>query len=190
MLTKSKVILCAIITMVTATVECTYSGCESQKISTSLEKDNEITECNIVETKEDTFENIVVEDTVTETKIEIDNEADAVEVIKPISLGNFKLTAYCSCEKCCGIWSINRPIDEYGNEIVYGSIGEVLRAGYSIATDPDVIPYNSKVMINGQIYEVQDCGGAIKQNRIDVYYSSHQDAVNFGIQYAEVFLLP
>lgn len=43
-------------------------------------------------------------------------------------------------------------------------------------------------MINGKIYKAQDCGGAIKGNRIDVYFKNHNDALNFGVQYAEVFI--
>lgn len=34
-----------------------------------------------------------------------------------ISLGRFKLTAYCSCRKCCGSYADNRPVDENGETI-------------------------------------------------------------------------
>ena len=108
---------------------------------------------------------------------------------KKESLGEFKLTAYCSCEKCCGKWALNRPKDENGKDIVYGSSGTILVAGTSIAVDPSVIPYGSQVEINGHTYTAQDTGGAIKGNRIDVYFDNHQDALNFGVQYEEVFLI-
>ena len=39
-------------------------------------------------------------------------------------IGSFDLTAYCSCEKCCGIWAKNRPMDENGEQIVLGASGE------------------------------------------------------------------
>ena len=100
-----------------------------------------------------------------------------------ISLGNFKLTAYCSCSKCCGEWADKRP-----DGIVYGSIGKELIVGYSIAVDPEVIPYGTVVTINGQEYEAMDCGGAINGNQIDIYFSDHDEALDFGVQYAEVFL--
>ena len=106
-----------------------------------------------------------------------------------VSLGEFKLTAYCSCQKCCGQWAINRPRDENGDEIVYGSIGIRLIAGVSIAVDPNVIPYNTEVIINGHTYKAQDCGGAIDGNEIDVYFDDHQEALNFGVQYTEVFII-
>ena len=104
------------------------------------------------------------------------------------SLGTYKLTAYCSCKKCCGKWAENRPLDENGNPIVYTSIGAIAKAGTTIAVDPSVIPYGSKVKINGHTYIAQDCGGAIKGNRIDIYFDDHQEALQFGVQTAEVFL--
>lgn len=114
----------------------------------------------------------------TETNKEVDTQA-----VEPVSLGEFKLTAYCPCEICCGVWANNRP-----NGIVYGAIGEELKEGFSIAVDPSVIPYRTEVVINGNIYKAQDCGGAIKGNRIDVYFENHDDALEFGVQYAEIFI--
>jgi 3D (Asp-Asp-Asp) domain-containing protein len=116
-------------------------------------------------------------------------EAQEVEVPELESMGEFKLTAYCSCAKCCTEkWANNRPKDENGNEIVIGASGEVLEAGKSIAVDPKVIPYGTTVLINGNEYIAQDCGGAIKKKRIDVYFDNHKDALEFGVQYAEIFI--
>ena len=126
----------------------------------------------------------IIETNNTTIETETDKEVDTNQVIKPVSLGNFKLTAYCSCSLCCGKWANNRP-----NGIVYGAIGEELKEGYSIAVDPNVIPYRTEVIINGHTYKAQDCGGAIKGNRIDIYFSSHKDALEFGVKYAEVFLV-
>ena len=102
------------------------------------------------------------------------------------SLGEFTLTAYCSCSRCCGKWANNRPQDEYGNELVIGASGELLTAGYSIAVDPDVIPYGTIVIINGQEYKAQDTG--VKGNEIDIYFITHKETVDFGIQAAEIFI--
>lgn len=104
------------------------------------------------------------------------------------SLGTFKLTAYCSCSKCCGKYAANRPKDENGNPIVYTASGARAQAGVTIAVDPRVIPYGTEVQINGHTYIAQDTGGAIKGNRIDVYFDNHQEAWNFGTQKAEVFV--
>ena len=109
------------------------------------------------------------------------------EEVEMVSLGEFKLTAYCSCSKCCGKWAKNRPKDKDGNEIVYGALGIELEEGTSIAVDSDVIPYGSTVYINGHAYTAHDTGGAVKGKHIDIYFADHQKAVEFGVQHAEVF---
>ena len=135
-----------------------------------------------IETDKQEAERTIEEDSIT---IETENykDGDTNQAIKPVSLGNFKLTAYCSCKLCCGKWANNRP-----NGVVYGAIGEELKEGYSIAVDPTVIAYRTEVIINGHTYKAQDCGGAIKGNRIDVYFEDHQTALEFGVQYAEVYV--
>ena len=100
-----------------------------------------------------------------------------------ISLGEFKLTAYCPCEKCCGVWANNRP-----DGIVYTASGEKAEAGKTIAVDPDVIPYGTEVKIGGHTYIAQDTGGAIKGNKIDVYYAEHSAALKHGVKYVEVMV--
>lgn len=93
------------------------------------------------------------------------------------SLGTFKLTAYCACEKCCGIWA---------NGITY--TGTEATADRTIAVDPSVIPLGSTIYINGQPYIAEDIGGAIKGNRIDIFFPTHNEALQFGVQYAEVVI--
>lgn len=123
------------------------------------------------------------ETNIVKTNIKAAEQESIEERKEYTSLGEFKLTAYCSCEKCCGIWAYNRP-----NGVVYGAIGEELKEGYSIAVDPNVIPYGTEVIINEKVYKAQDCGGAIKGNRIDVYFDNHNDALEFGVKYEEIFL--
>ena len=143
----------------------------------------------LYEIKESDFNETVGDVTEEKNSVAESEEDMVVSETNKESLGEFKLTAYCSCEKCCGKWALNRPKDENGKDIVYGSTGAILVAGTSIAVDPSFIPYGSQVEINGHTYIAQDTGGAIKGNRIDVYFDSHQDALNFGVQYAEVFLV-
>ena len=98
-----------------------------------------------------------------------------------IYIGEFRLTAYCSCSKCCGKWALNRPKDENGNEIVYGAAGIALTEGISVAVDPKVIPYGTIIEFDDKLWIAHDTGGAIKGNRIDVYYSSHERALSSGM---------
>ena len=104
------------------------------------------------------------------------------------SLGIFRCTAYCSCYECCEEWALNRPVDEDGNEVVLTASGERAEQGKTIAVDTSVIPFGSVLMIDGQEYVAQDRGGAIKGQRIDVYFDSHADALEWGIQAHEVFV--
>jgi len=118
-----------------------------------------------------------VEDVVVlEETEEIDRKEE--KEINLTSLGEFKLTAYCPCSKCNGKWAGGIT-----------STGVTAQAEHTIAVDPKVIPYGSHVMINGHEYVAEDCGGAIKNARIDVYFDTHQEALNFGIKYAEVFMI-
>jgi 3D (Asp-Asp-Asp) domain-containing protein len=107
---------------------------------------------------------------------------------KIISLGEYKLTAYCSCEKCCGYWATIRPLDEDGNPIVYTADQSIAKQGVTVAADTSVLPFGTVLLIDGHEYIVQDRGGAIKGNRIDVYFESHEEALQFGVQYKEIFM--
>lgn len=93
------------------------------------------------------------------------------------SLGSFTLTAYCGCKKCCG------KTDKIT------ATGTKAKEGRTIAVDPKKISLGSTVIINGHSYVAEDRGGATKSNKIDIYFESHQDAINFGKQKAEVFLV-
>ena len=135
-----------------------------------------------------TKKTLVVEEIpiITPTPTPEGTEVEPETEYELISLGEFKLTAYCGCKKCCGKWADNRPVDEDGKEIVKGAIGKRLTADYSIAVDPKVIPYGTIVVIDGHEYEAMDCG--VKGNRIDVYFESHEDARKFAVQTKEVFI--
>lgn len=99
------------------------------------------------------------------------------------SIGEFRITAYCPCEKCCGIWAKNRP-----NGIVYTASGAKAEAGKTIAVDPDVIPYGTEVKIGDHTYIAQDSGSAIKGSKIDIYFEDHFKASKHGVKYAEVMV--
>ena len=95
-----------------------------------------------------------------------------------VSLGTFKLTAYCGCSSCNGQWT--------GYPTASGVMPTV---GRTIAVDPSVIPLGTKVVINGHTYVAEDTGGAIKGSKIDIFFSSHSEAMNFGVKYAEVYVI-
>ena len=92
------------------------------------------------------------------------------------SMGRFKLTGYCACMYCCG------------KTDGITSTGVKARAGRTIAVDPRIIPYGSTVIINGKEYVAEDCGGAIKNKKIDIFFNSHEEALEWGVKYAEVYV--
>ena len=88
----------------------------------------------------------------------------------------YKITAYCSCAKCCG----------KTNGIT--ACGTKAKAGRTIAA-PRGFKFGTKVSINGKTYVVEDRGGAIKGNRIDLYVNSHSEALRWGVKYLPVKVL-
>ena len=102
-------------------------------------------------------------------------DSTASTVAAPTSGTVFKITAYCACRQCCG---------SYANGIT--ATGTRATAGRTIAVDKSVIPLGSSVNINGHIYTAEDTGGAIKGNRIDIYFSNHAEALSWGVRYLPV----
>lgn len=81
-----------------------------------------------------------------------------------VSLGKFRLTAYCPCRKCSG---------GYGRQTATGARA---KEGVTIAADPRVLKYGTKVEIAGVgTRTVQDCGSAVKGKVIDVFVEKHAD---------------
>lgn len=95
-----------------------------------------------------------------------------------IDLGEFRITAYCACPVCC---------EQFSDGIT--ATGTVAIEGRTIAVDPDVIPLGSVVEINGAEYVAEDVGSAIKDKRIDIFFSDHNDALVWGVQDLEVYLV-
>ena len=60
-----------------------------------------------------------------------------------------------------------------------------------VAVDPTLIPYGSRVWIEGLgWFQAQDCGGAIKGLRLDVLTATQQDAMAFGKQSRFAIVVP
>lgn len=111
---------------------------------------------------------------IVEQTTEIPTEPTTQKAKKTITM---VVTAYCSCIKCCG-----------KTDGITAS-GVKAKQGVTIAADTRLFPFGTKLEIDGKIYTVQDKGGAIKGNRIDLYFENHQSALNFGRQTKEVTIL-
>lgn len=93
-------------------------------------------------------------------------------------IGDFTITYYCgeNYPHICGT----------GNGVT--ASGATAITGVTIAADPNVLPIGTTVYIEG-IGErtVQDTGGAIVGNRIDVFVNTHSEALENGIHTAKVY---
>lgn len=85
----------------------------------------------------------------------------------------YKITAYCSCAKCCG----------KSNGIT--ALGTRATAGRTVAASSK-FKFGTKLNINGHVYTVEDRGGAINGNKIDIYVNSHAEALSWGVKYLPV----
>jgi uncharacterized protein YabE (DUF348 family) len=63
--------------------------------------------------------------------------------------------------------------------------------GYStIAVDPTVIPYGTKLFVQGYGFAIAaDCGSAIKGNFIDVFFDTKREALNWAVKYVNLYVL-
>jgi len=108
-------------------------------------------------------------------------ERKPIKTLKPEPskefLGMVRVTAYCPCSKCCGEWAD-------GNTYT----GTKATANRTIAVDPDVIPLGTKVEIDGREYIAEDIGGAVDGERVDIFFNSHEEALEWGVQYHGVFI--
>ena len=94
-------------------------------------------------------------------------------------------TAYCPCERCCGSWALNRP-----DGIVYTASGAEAVQGVTIAADWSIYPPGTVLFVEGLgEMVVQDRGGAIQGQKIDVYFESHDDALQFGRQNVRFYIV-
>ena len=72
----------------------------------------------------------------------------------------------------------------------YTATGTKARYG-TLAVDPKVIPYGTKVYIKelDKVFTAEDCGGAIKGNKIDIFMGSETDAYSWGRRTIDIYIL-
>lgn len=88
------------------------------------------------------------------------------------------ISAYCPCAKCCG----------KTNGIT--ASGVRASANHTIAAS-SAYSFGTKIEIEGLgIFTVEDRGGAIQGNKIDVFFNSHQEALNFGRKQLRIRVVP
>ena len=70
------------------------------------------------------------------------------------------------------------------------SSGTRAEPGQTVATDPEVIPPGTWILIEGMgLFRAEDTGGAIEGDRIDIYMETHAEALDFGVQEVTAWIL-
>ena len=100
-----------------------------------------------------------------------------VRIAKKKYLGKFYITHYCPCAQCCGAG---------GGKIT--ASGTRPTVGRTVGVNPSLIPYGTKLKIGkNRGYVAEDTGGGIGWRHLDVFCSSHQEALNAGVGWEKVW---
>ncbi len=113
--------------------------------------------------------------------------------VKPQSV-TLMTTGYCKCGECCG-WRRNwllRPVYGYGpmkgKPKKIGQTASGVQAGRgTIAADTRLYPFGTIMYVEGYGYgRVEDRGGDIKGQHIDLFFRTHQQGLEWGRKTLEV----
>lgn len=89
------------------------------------------------------------------------------------------VTAYCPCRICC---------DKSADGIT--ASGHKVKSGDRFVAAPRSLPFGSKLRIPGYARDTPvlclDRGGAIKGNKLDVFFNTHKEARAWGVQKLKV----
>jgi len=94
-----------------------------------------------------------------------------------------EVTAYCPCPLCCGAGASGFTAS--GRRIGHNG-------GRFVAADPRY-KFGTRLLVPGyseEAVEVIDRGGSIKGNRLDVFFPTHQQAVDWGRRWVQVSIEP
>ena len=169
---------------------------DSQAMLLAVQNELDIANSDLNETKEnlriETEKNAGLNDELSKLQIEFANTNEELEIAnttvadlkgqeyKLVYLGDYKLTHYCPGfhGEPCGT----------GDGLT--ATGTKVTAGRTIAVDPKVIPYGTKVYIEGYGWRVaEDCGGGVKGNHIDIAMGTHDEAMAQGVKHRDVWIL-
>lgn len=127
-----------------------------------------------------TMEHTSYQPEIVEPLIAQQEEANTLKLGQPLK---FSATAYCACARCCGK---STGITASGMKAQYGVV----------AVDTRVIPLGTKLYIEnadgsftyGEAIAA-DTGGAIKGNKVDLFFPTHSEALAFGRKTVNVYIL-
>jgi 3D (Asp-Asp-Asp) domain-containing protein len=150
------------------TTESSSSSTSSEVVVEEEDEEDDVQSGNSSDYSDESFEDTSSEDTSSDTA---DTSSDSGSSSQGTYLGNFTLTAYCNCAQCCGT---------AGNLTASGTVPT---AGRTVAMAG--VPFGTKLLINGNVYTVEDLG--TPYGHVDIYCGSHEEALSFGLQSADVY---
>lgn len=103
-------------------------------------------------------------------------EAARAELTKPKLryYGNCRITGYCNCAACCGVWAGGGTAS-----------GTVPTAGRTVANGD--LPFGTRVLIDGHEYIVEDRG--VPGGCFDIYFDQHAQASACGLRYTDIYIV-
>lgn len=117
-----------------------------------------------------TKETEIVEIKITRPIVRVNEPVKEIEPASNYIEMQVEATAYCPCVKCCG------------KSDGITATGTKAKANHTIAADPKILPYGTEILCSMGEFVVEDCGGAIKGNRVDFFFDTHEEALKFGRQ--------
>ena len=155
---KSKKVMCAALVL-----GCTLTG--FTVTSTSVDESQDAIAAPISTIKEFNEAQKDIFIPVPEPDIAVVEEKKLDRVL--VSLGEYRISAYCPCEKCC-----------LKSDGITAS-GTQAMAGRTAAMNG--VPFGTKIVIDGHEYTVEDRGGGLGSKIIDIYFDTHDEALNSGL---------
>jgi 3D (Asp-Asp-Asp) domain-containing protein len=108
----------------------------------------------------------------------------AVQPAMHVRVVRMEVTAYCPCKLCCGPHA--HGVTASGKPVSFND-------GHFVAADTRALPFGTKLLIpgydNDQPVQVIDRGGAIKGNKLDVFFPTHEQAREWGRRWVMVTVM-
>ncbi len=180
--------------VVDAVVYCNGKETGRTNVSTALVSDS-VTQLIAVGSLEGIDESLLLDNQSKEVKLEVASHLAGLgklficdglivtakgEILTYDSTMQVKATAYTHTDAGCDMIT---------------ATGTTVRVG-TVAVDPKVIPYGTRMFIitndGTYVYGIavaEDCGSAIKKNRVDLYFPTDAECWQFGIRQATIYFI-
>ena len=150
-------------------------GANREKLNEAIEALDGLPECGL---RDDLKE---ITDAVDELLADKEALKSVVELTKSTPsnsggtyYGKARITFYCNCSACCGQWAGGGTAS-----------GTTPTANRTVACGD--LPFGTRILVDGQEYIVEDRG--VGSQCIDVFVDTHEEAVNRGLYYTDVYIL-